>query len=214
MKKLIMAGVLLLSLNSWSQNKTNFHFVNEDISKVLEVYTAISSQKMIIDSTVRGRITILNPVEIGVDEAFNQLSEALAVNGFGIVRNGDIMTVKNARSVQRDNIETSSALPNAKPQRMATWVVTLKNTSAEDLAKDLRLFTSSYGEMSLVRRTNQLVITDWTSNLQRVAVMIKEVDIKPDAQTAKIVAAAESKHKEHMKNKKEVKDEREVKIKE
>lgn len=214
MKKLIMAGVLLLSLNSWSQNKTNFHFVNEEITKVLEVYTNVSSQKMIIDSTVRGKITILNPVQITADEAFNQLSEALAVNGFGIVKNGDIMTVKNARSVQRDNIETSSTLPTAKPQRMATWVVTLRNVSADELMKELRLFTSSYGEMSFVGRTNQLVITDWTSNLQRVAAMIKEVDIQPDAQTAKIVAAAENKRKEYMKNKKVIKEEREIKIKE
>lgn len=214
MKKVVALGVLLLSLNSWSQNKTNFHFVNEEITKVLEVYTSVSSQKMIIDSTVRGRITILNPVQISVDEAFNQLSEALAVNGFGIVKNGDIMTVKNARSVQRDNIETSSALPTAKPQRMATWVVTLRNVSADDLMKDLRLFTSSYGEMSLVGRTNQLVITDWTSNLQRVAAMIKEVDIQPDAHTAKIVAASEAKRKEYMKTKKVIKDEREIKVKE
>jgi general secretion pathway protein D len=214
MKKLIMAGVLLLSLNSWSQNKTNFHFVNEEITKVIEVYTNVSSQKMIIDSTVRGKITILNPVQITADEAFNQLSEALAINGFGIVKNGDIMTVKNARSVQRDNIETSSTLPTAKPQRMATWVVTLRNVSADDLMKELRLFTSSYGEMSFVGRTNQLVITDWTSNLQRVAAMIKEVDIQPDAQTAKIVAAAENKRKEYMKNKKVIKEEREIKIKE
>jgi general secretion pathway protein D len=214
MKKLIMAGVLLLSLNSWSQNKTNFHFVNEEITKVIEVYTNVSSQKMIIDSTVRGKITILNPVQITADEAFNQLSEALAINGFGIVKNGDIMTVKNARSVQRDNIETSSTLPTAKPQRMATWVVTLRNVSADDLMKELRLFTSSYGEMSFVGRTNQLVITDWTSNLQRVAAMIKEVDIQPDAQTAKIVAAAENKRKEYMKNKKVIKEEREIKVKE
>lgn len=214
MKKIVLLGVLFLSLNSWSQNKANFNFSNEEITKILEVYTKLSSQKMIIDPTVRGRITILNPVEITADEAFNQLSEALAVNGYGIVKNGDIMTVKNARNVQRDNIEMSSSLPAAKPQRMATWIVTLKNVSADDIQKDLRLLTSSYGEMSAISRTNQIVITDWTSNLQRVAALIKEVDIKPDAETAKIVAAAEAKRKEYMKNKKEVKEVREIKIKE
>lgn len=203
MKKFTVLVILLLSINSWSQNKSNFNFVNEEITKVLEVYTQMSSQKMIIDSTVRGKITILNPSDIDVGEAFNQLSEALAVNGFGIVRNGDIMTVKNARQVQRDNIEMSPQLPNAKPQRMATWVVTLKNTSADELLKDVRLFTSSYGEMSIVRRTNQLIITDWTSNLQRVAAVIKEIDIKPDPQVAKIVAADEAKRKEYLKTKKE-----------
>jgi general secretion pathway protein D len=111
---------------------------------------------MIVESSVRGKITILNSTDLDSSEAFNQLSEALAVNGFGIIRNGDSMAAKNARSVQRDNIETSTALPALKPQRMATWIVNLKNVSALDLIKDLRLLTSGYGEMSAVQRTNQL----------------------------------------------------------
>ena len=214
MKNFMVATTLFFCLSALAQDKIKFNFINEEIGKVLEAYAKISSQKMIVDSTVRGKITILNSTDVDANETFNQLSEALAVNGFGIIKNGDTMTVKNARSVQRDNIETSNTLPALKPQRMATWIVNLKNVSASDLIKDLRLFTSSYGEMAAVHRTNQLVITDWTSNLQRVSALVAEVDIKIDSKTEKIISEVEKRHKQNHKNKKEIKEEKEIKIKE
>jgi general secretion pathway protein D len=137
----------------------------------------------------------LNPAEISADEAFNQLSEALAVNGFAVVKNGDVYTIKNARSAQRDNVQVTTEVPALKPQRLVTWIATLKHVSADDIQKDLRIFTSSYGEMSTNSNTNQLIITDWASNIQRIAEVLKNVDKTIDAGTAKIVATAKKERK-------------------
>ena len=189
MKKLAMVLCLILSIQAWSAEKMKFNFVNEELTRVIENYAKATGQKFVIDSTVRGKISILNQSEITTDEAFNQLSEALAVNGFAFIKQGDFYTVKNARAAQRDNVPVSAEVPAAQPQRMATWVVALKYGSVDAIQKDIRLLTSSYGEMSASRETNQLLITDWTSNLQRIAEMLKQIDKPLDANTAKIVAA-------------------------
>ena len=44
--------------------------------------------------------------------------------------------------------------------------------------------------------SNQLIITDWSSNLQRVAEIIKNVDKPVDPATAKIVSAYKKEAKE------------------
>lgn len=198
MKNLLISVVLLTGLIAKAAEKTNFYFVNEELPKVIEVYAKISGQRFVVDSTVRGRVTILNPTEITAEEAFNQLSEALAVNGFAAVKNGDVYTIRNARSAQRDNVQVSTEVPAAKPQRMVTWITTLKNVSAEQVAHELRMLTSSYGEMSVNEKGNQILITDWSSNLQRVAEVIKNVDKPVDAATAKLVAAARKERKERV----------------
>lgn len=173
---------LITSLIFYSQvfaaEAIKFNFNNEEITKIVEAYSKASSQKFVVDSTVRGKVTLLNPTAVSLDDAYNQLSEALAINGYGIITQGDTLTIKNARSTQRDNIAVSTELPAAKPQRMATWVINLKFVKAADVLQDIRMFTSSYGEINSFSRNNQLIISDWTSNLQRVAEIIKQVDIQ------------------------------------
>jgi type II secretory pathway component GspD/PulD (secretin) len=171
---------LLLSVNSvfaTAETKMKLNAKNEEIISLLEKYSKASGQKFVIDSSVRGRTTIINPEEVSLDEAFNQISEALALNGFAIVKQDNSMKVMHARNAQRDNIEVSETLPAAKPQRMASWVISLKNISAEKVAQQLRTFCSKDGELSSLENTNQLIISDWTSNLQRIAETIKKIDI-------------------------------------
>lgn len=160
-----------------TEAKMKLNAVNKEILTLLQEYSKASGQKFIIDSTVRGKITLLNQEDVPLDEAFNQIAEGLALNGFTIIKNENIISVRNARSAQRDNIEVSETLPAAKPQRMATWIVNLKYASAETIQQQLRLLTSSYGEMSAYSNTNQIIISDFTGNLQRVAETIKKIDI-------------------------------------
>lgn len=203
MFKNFLAFVLVLAgISAFAEEKVKFNFPDEELTTIIKTYAQASGQKFIVDSTVRGRVMILNPSEITTEEAYNQLSEALALNGYAILKNGDVFTIKNARAAQRDNVQVSEQLPTAKPQRMATWVVSLKNISAFDIMRDLRMVTSSYGEMSSSTQTNQLVITDWTSNLQRVAELIKQVDKPADPSVAKIVMQAQKERK----NQKETKN--------
>lgn len=196
MKFLIGIFTVLITTTSFAEEKIKMNFLNEEIPKIVEFYSKASGQKFILDATVRGKVTILNPSEVSLDEAFSLISEGLAINGYAVVKNGDVFTVKNARSAQRDNIQVSSEVPTAKPQRMATWVINLKNITANDVQKDLRLLTSSYGELAAVANSNQLVITDWTSNLQRVAELIKQVDKPMDPSVAKLVAQSLKERKE------------------
>jgi type II secretory pathway component GspD/PulD (secretin) len=200
MKKAVLLVTLFLSTFAFAEEKLKMNFVNEDIAKIIEHYSKASGQKFIVDSTVRGKISLLNQNDLSMEEAFNQISEGLALNGFAIIKNGDTMTVRNARSAQRDGIETSTSLPSAKPQRMVTWIISLKFVSAEKIQQQLRLLTSSYGEMSAFENNNQLIISDFTSNLQRIGEIIKNVDVPQNPAVSKIVAESKKERDERHKN--------------
>ncbi len=154
-----------------------------------------------VDSTVRGKISILNQSEISNDEFFNQLSAALAVNGFAIIKQGDLMIVRNARSAQRDYLETSTTVPSIHPTRMYTWIYNPKYMSAQVIAKEIRLLSSSYGELASSPETNQLILTDWTPNIVRIAEMMKQLDRPVSPATKKII---EANKKANFGNRKEV----------
>lgn len=190
MKLFAVLFVLCAMATAHAEENLKMYFKNEELTKIIEIYSKASGQKFIIDPAVRGKVSILLPGPVSVEEAFNHLSSALAMNSFGISKQGDTMVVRPARNIQRDYIEVSTEKPSLKPERMYTWVYNVKNQKAQDLNSDLRILVSKDGELVAHFNTNQLIITDWTSNINRVAELMKEVDKPLTPTTSKIVADA------------------------
>jgi general secretion pathway protein D len=182
MRILILSAFLFTSTAAFAVTDTiKFDYPKgEDIEKIVQDYARASGERFLFDPSIKGKIVILNPGPITISEAYNQLCATLAVNGVGISKQGDIQVVMQARNVQRSDIPVVHELPPVEPVRMVSWVVTLKNANADDVNKQLRILTSRDGEEVPVLRTNQLVITDWTTNLHRVAAILAEIDRKQE----------------------------------
>jgi general secretion pathway protein D len=164
-----------------------FSFASEDIRKVIEAYSKVSKQKFVVDSGVRGVVTITGSDDVSVEEAFNLLSSSLAVNGYAISKQGDMMLVKNARNIQRDLIEMHTTLPALKPERMLTYILTIKNIPVSLINRELRILPSKDGEMSVFSPRNQLIISDWASNIHRIDALIKQLDLPLDPKLTKVI---------------------------
>lgn len=186
--KLVLAALLSLSaLSAFAEDKVKMYYNNEEIVKIIEAYSKASGQKFVIDPSVRGKVSIFVQEPVSLDEAFNHLSSALAVNGYGFSKQGDTMVVKAARHLQRDRIEVGTERPDIKPERMYTWIYTVKNVPAEYVVRELRILASRDGEIAVNAKTNQLVLTDWASNLNRVADILSKIDQQPDPAVSKMI---------------------------
>ncbi|MGE4130207.1 MAG: secretin N-terminal domain-containing protein [Bdellovibrionales bacterium] len=173
---------LILSLHSAhaedGAHQIKFSYRNADIVKVVEEYAKESHERFMVDPSVKGKVTIINPDRITLAEAYNQLSSALALNSVAISKQGDIFVVSPSRAVQRSLIEVGSELPSLKPERMFTWIIQLKYASADEINKQIRTLSSKDGELVPYTRNNQILITDWVSNLHRVAKIVDQLDVK------------------------------------
>ncbi|KYG65654.1 general secretion pathway protein GspD [Bdellovibrio bacteriovorus] len=186
MKLIAVILVFFTTLSVFADDKVKVNFNSEELTKVIENYAKATGQKFIIDPGVRGKITILNQEPITKEEFFSQLSNGLALNGFAISKQEDVMVVQSARNVQRNMLEVSTKRPSMKPQRMYTWVYTPKNVSVLQLNRDLRILPSRDGEMNVVAINNQLIITDWVSNINRVADVLEQIDIPENPVLSKL----------------------------
>ena len=154
-----------------------FAYKNADVNRVIEDYAKASGQKFIVDGQVKGKISIFNPGPISLEEAFNQLSIALASNSIAISTRDDQMYVNHARMIQRDLIPVVTEVPAVKPHRMVTLVINLKHVNADDVNNQLRILVSREGELVPYTPNNQLIISDWTPNLHRIADIVKQIDV-------------------------------------
>ena len=172
-----------------------FSFNGEEVTKIIETYSKATGQKFVIDPGVRGKGTVTAADDVSNEEAFNLLSSMLALNGYAISKQGDTWVVLNARNIQRNLIEVVNTLPPLKPERMVTYAITLKHVPVEQVNRELRILPSKDGEMSIFTKTNQIFISDWTSNLHRIDKILAELDRPVDPKTAKIVEASEKENK-------------------
>lgn len=200
MRFLILSLTFFAMSLAQGDNKMKMYFNNEEVTKIVEFYSKSSGQKFIIDPSVRGKVSIFLQNPVSTEEAFEHLSSALAINGFAISKQGDTMVIKTARNIQRDLIEVSTNQPSLKPERMYTWIYNVKNMPAEFINRDLRILPSRDGEVNVSTSTNQLIFTDWTSNLNRIAALMKEIDKPVDPSTAKLIETSKKDLESRRKN--------------
>jgi general secretion pathway protein D len=143
------------------------YYKDTEITQLIEFYSKISGQKFVVDAGVRGKISIFAQTPVSTEEVFNLLSSSLALNGYAINKQGDTMVVRSARNAQRDLLEVSTEPPTLKPERMYTYIYTPKYVTTEMINRELRIFSSKDGEMSVTPR--QLI--------HRVIATLKEIDI-------------------------------------
>ncbi len=175
----------------------SFDFPNVEITDVIKAISELTGKNFIIDSTVRGKITIIAPSKITVAEAYKAFLSALAINGFTVVPSGGFLKIRNARSAQRDGIDiySGSYYPNA--DQMITKVVHMKHISAEELKQKLsRLLNSSYGEMEANPQTNSLIISDFGSSIDRIMKIINQLDVPGFEEQLEVVGIKYAKAKD------------------
>lgn len=171
----LVLGLVSVSAHA-AKNKMSFSYKDAEILKVIEDYSQASGQKFVVDPVVKGKVTVFNPDSVTLDEAFNQLSSVLAINGLAISKQGDVMMIGNARHIQRNLLEVTTDLPALKPEKMHTWIINLKFISADEVNRQLRILTSKDGELVPFMPRNQLIVTDWVSNLHRISAIINQID--------------------------------------
>lgn len=174
----------------------SFDFPNVEITDVIKAISELTGKNFIIDSTVRGKITIVAPSKITVAEAYRAFLSSLAINGFTVVPSGGFLKIRNARAAQRDNIETYAGNYYPNSDQMITKIIHLKHISADTVQKDLRLLTSSYGEMSAFGSTNSIIISDFGANIDRVMKILNQLDVPGFEEKLEVIGIKYAKSKD------------------
>ncbi len=159
-----------------SDVKIKVNFKDHEITNMIETFAKASQKTFIVDPGVRGRVSVFAPEPVSLDEAFDLMSTSLALNGYAIVEREGRYVVMASRNAQRSSIQTLTEIKSVKPERYVTLIITLKHLSAMEVNKYLRVLPSKDGEMTPLMDSNQLLITDYISNVNRIAEMLKTLD--------------------------------------
>ncbi len=154
------------------------NFVNADIEGVVKAVSEITGKNFIIDARVRGAINIVSTKPMSRSLVYDVFLSALRLQGYAAVEDRGIVKIVPEADAKLHRTPTFG--PDEKPRgsgdRIQTQVFTLKHESAVQLVPTLRPLIAPNNTVTAYPGGNALVITDYASNLQRIARIIDSVD--------------------------------------
>jgi len=160
-----------------SEQFVSIDFNNVDISLFIKFMSELTGTNFVVDNAVKGKVTIISPARISLDEAYKVFESVLEVNGFTSVKAGEIVKIIPAPEARTKNIQTLLELEKANPEdKVITQLIPLKYADPEEVK---RLFTPLVSKNSIIlgyAPANTVIITDMQSNIQRLAKILKQID--------------------------------------
>jgi general secretion pathway protein D len=153
-------------------------FDNVDILLFVKFISEVTGKNFVIDNKVKGKVTIVSPTKISVDEAYKVFESVLEVHGFTTVPSGSIVKIVPSVAARGKSIETRLREEATGPEdKVITQLIRLDYANPDELK---RLFAPLISKSSVIVSyppSGMLVVTDMLSNIQRLLRIIKAVDV-------------------------------------
>lgn len=156
--------------------KITFNFVEVDLPAVTKFVSEITKKNFIFDDRLKGRITIIAPSKLSVEDAFNLFTSVLELKGFTIMPSGvDAYKIIPSSEAKQRGIEIAR---NTQPvnESYIARLIPLKNISAEDALKFLQPVVSRDGYISAFGPGNLLLIIDSGLNMEKILSLTENID--------------------------------------
>ncbi len=162
-----------------SERRVAIDFNDVDIGVFIKFISELTGTNFIVDQRVRGKITIISPSKISVDEAYRVFESVLEVHGFSTVDAGDVTKIIPSPHARTMNIETLLRQENESPNdRIVTQLIPLKFADPEEIKQLFAPLVSRNSVVLSYRPTNTLIITDVHSNITRLMTILDSIDVE------------------------------------
>lgn len=177
-KRSQLADYLQLDSSVKGLQVKNFDLPDKEIKDVVTLISKWTGKNFIIDSKVRGKITILGPSQVTLEEAYQAFLSALEANGLTTVKAGKFIRVIESAEARRAPVETFAGDYAPDTDQFITRIFQLKYINADEVQREFRDLTTRQGKLFAYEPTNSIIITDTGSNIRRIEEIIAVLDVK------------------------------------
>jgi general secretion pathway protein D len=158
----------------------NLDFQDVEIATVIDTIARLSGRNFVYDDRVRGRVTIISPTPIPVEQAYTVFESVLQVKGFttveapgGVIK---VIPVRDAKETSVDTREGSGLTPDS--DRFVTRLLPLRFIDAEAISNTLKPLASKEAALVAYGPTNTIILTDSAANILRIQSILESLDVE------------------------------------
>jgi general secretion pathway protein D len=169
-----------------NSNELRLNFRNAPLDMVLNYLSDAAGFVIVLDTQVRGTVSVISSHPMTKDEAVDLLNSVLNKNGYAAIRDGRTLTIVSKNDAKTRDIPVKSgndpaAIP--KNDEIVTQIIPIRFVEARQLVSDLSSFVSSQATIVANEAGNSIVVTDTQSNIRHLAEIIQAVDNSAEGET-------------------------------
>ena len=174
--------------NNTSDKFVSIDFNNVDINVFIKFISELTSKNFVVDQRVKGKVTIISPTRISVNEAYKVFESVLEVHGYTTIKAGKVYKIVPSPDARSKNVETRLIDEAASAEdKIVTQLIPLKYANSSEIKK---LFAPLISKSSVILSyppTNMLIVTDVYSNIKRLLRILKTIDVSGLGQELSII---------------------------
>jgi general secretion pathway protein D len=156
--------------------KVSFNFVDVELPTVTKFISEITGKNFVFDERVKGKITIIAPSKLSVEDAFGLFTAVLELKGFTVIPSGvdAYKIIPAAEAKQRGMRIAIERLP--VNESYIARLISLRYISSDDALKFLQPVVSKDGHISAFGPGNLLLVIDSGLNIEKLLSIVEAID--------------------------------------
>ncbi len=177
--------------NDADSQLVSIDFNDVDINVFIKFISKLTGKNFVVDNRVRGKVTIISPTRISVEDAYKVFESVLEINGFSAVPSGEVIKIVPMPNARGDNIDTSivteDSLREDPEDRIVTRIIPLEYASPEELRKLFLPLVPKGSVLLSYSDTNMLIVTATLSSISRLLKIVEEIDVKSTGRKISVI---------------------------
>ncbi len=153
-------------------------FKNVELSDLIKTISKLTDKNFVYDERVRGKVTLISPRRVSLDKVYQVFLAVLNIKGYTVVPSGSVNKIVTIREAKRNNVRTLAMAGQANGgEEYVTRIFQLHNISAADILMPLMSLMPKSGSIVALPQTNTLIISDTSSNIDKLAQILQQLDV-------------------------------------
>ncbi len=163
-----------------SKGLITVNFQDTDLRVVIQFISELTGKNFIVDSKVKGRVTVISPTKITIEEAYRMFESILEVEGYTTVPAGRIIKIVPAREAKQSGIHTVPDRERRalRGEQFVTRIIHLNYIDADSVTPVIKPLVSRESSLVTYSYTNDIILTDRIPNVRKILNVLEELDVE------------------------------------
>lgn len=172
-------------LNSDSEQPGNsgpsytVNFNNVPVIEVIRFVSKVTNMNFVFSQDdIQFNVSIISEEPITVKNILSALIQVLRINNLILLEQDNSLIITKNQEVNQIPTIVSGDIPNSEQTTapLITRVFRIKNANASSVANIIRTMTSKGAQIEVSNETRQLIVTDITTNVDKIASLLSSLD--------------------------------------
>ncbi|HEY3490896.1 MAG TPA: type II secretion system secretin GspD [Candidatus Deferrimicrobiaceae bacterium] len=163
-------------------------FTDVDLPVLIKFMSEQTKKNFIFDERVTGKITIISPRKVTLDEAYDVFISVLQVKGFTTIEQGNAIKIVPLSTAKQENLPYAKDPDGTSVSEFVTRLIPLQYVDSPEIVQLLAPLMSKDGLITSFTTSNTLILIDSRANVDRIVRIISEIDAEGATSILRIIS--------------------------